>query len=221
MKDKIKVICMGDSITEGYGIDKDPANTYPAQLQTILGEAYRVYNQGVSCTCTINRKQDEVTVGQPYILEEKFRKALALKGDIYVIMLGTNDAQNGYDDETGIIDPYHNVYAYREFFKEDYLKIVREVREVNPKAGIFMVKPVPVMESIWKKHQQFYLEALLPEFDKMKEEEPELAVIDLQEVFMGYSYENRLSLYQADGLHPNEKGAGAIAERIGKAITLL
>lgn len=221
MREKIKVICMGDSITEGYGIDRAPDGPYPAQLQKLLGTAYQVHNQGVSCTCTVNRKLDEVTVGQPYMLEEKYQEALALKGDIYVILLGTNDAQDGYHDEAGAIDRYHNVYAFREFFIEDYLKIVREIQNTNPEAKILMGKPVPVMKSIWKKHRQSYLETILPEYDKIKTEEPSLILVGLQEEFMKYTKEDRVKLYQADGVHPNEKGAGVIAEKIGKTIAEL
>ena len=42
----IKVVCVGDSITQGTGA-KDPANnSYPARLQKLLGTAYRVVNCG-------------------------------------------------------------------------------------------------------------------------------------------------------------------------------
>lgn len=221
MKDKIKVVCMGDSITEGYGIDGKPEGPYPAQLQLILGDGFRVFNQGVSCTCTINRELDAVTVGQPYMLEDKYDKALELKGDIYVIMLGTNDAQDGCNDETGVIDQYYNVFALRQFFKDDYLKIVNRIRNANGEARILMVKPVPVMECIWKKHQQSFLEVILPEFDRINAEVPSLIALDLQKVFLEYAYEERMKLYQADGLHPNEEGAKVIAENIGKVIRML
>ena len=41
-KDAIKIACVGDSITEGIGIDaaQRPTSAYPAQLQTILDERY-------------------------------------------------------------------------------------------------------------------------------------------------------------------------------------
>lgn len=218
MKDKRSIICMGDSITAGYGIDRDETAPYPAQLNKLLGASFEVCNQGVSCTCTVNRRLNKITVGQPYVLEEKYREALALKGDIYVIMLGTNDAQDGFNEETGVLDEFQNVYAFREFFKEDYVRILREVKLANPEAKLLMVKPVPVMECIWSKHQQSYLERILPVFDEIESENPSLIKVDLQKVFMEYAYEERKGLYQADGLHPGVKGAEVIAETVYKAI---
>jgi len=45
---KIKVACVGDSITFGSGIaDRDNAS-YPAQLQKLLGDGFEVKNFGVS-----------------------------------------------------------------------------------------------------------------------------------------------------------------------------
>ena len=44
---KIKVACVGDSITAGAGV-KDPAKKYPAQLGVLLGSGYEVKNFGVS-----------------------------------------------------------------------------------------------------------------------------------------------------------------------------
>ena len=42
--DMKKIICWGDSITEGMGMT--PQATYPARLQTLLGERFRVLNSG-------------------------------------------------------------------------------------------------------------------------------------------------------------------------------
>jgi lysophospholipase L1-like esterase len=218
MKDKIKVVCIGDSITEGYGIDGKPSAPYPAQLQEMLGDTYQVYNQGVSCTCTINRRLNDRIVGRPYRLEEKCQEAIELKGDIYIVMHGTNDAQDGFDDESGVIDDYFNVYAFRDNFKEDYLSLVNEMKKANQMAEIFIIKPVPVMDCIWKKHQQSYLESILPNYEIIKAENPSYLLVDLQNVFMEYALEDRKKLYQADGLHPSEEGAKVIAQNISRAI---
>ena len=48
---KIKVACVGNSVTYGYGIKNRETNCYPAQLQQMLGDAYEVENfikQGIS-----------------------------------------------------------------------------------------------------------------------------------------------------------------------------
>ncbi len=45
---QIKVACVGDSITAGYGLANPGTQSYPAQLQTILGGGYTVENYGAS-----------------------------------------------------------------------------------------------------------------------------------------------------------------------------
>lgn len=87
MNRDVKVVCIGDSITEGYGVEAVPG-PYPEQLKRMLGEGFQVYNQGVSCTCTTCRRLHGRIVGLPYILEKKWEEALSIPGDIYIVMLG-------------------------------------------------------------------------------------------------------------------------------------
>ena len=59
--DAVRVACVGNSITDGHGIDMASAYGYPAELQKILGNDYWVKNFGVSGR-TMLKKGD-----QPYI----------------------------------------------------------------------------------------------------------------------------------------------------------
>ena len=43
-KDTIKVACIGNSVTYGYGISNWPKNNYPFILGGILGDEYTVNN---------------------------------------------------------------------------------------------------------------------------------------------------------------------------------
>ena len=45
---QIRVACVGDSITAGYGLSDPGTQSYPAQLQALLGSGYSVGNFGVS-----------------------------------------------------------------------------------------------------------------------------------------------------------------------------
>ena len=213
-----KVVCIGDSITEGYGISEDPSAPYPAQLQRMLGENYQVFNQGLSCTCVTNRKLNGRTVGMPYVLQDKGQEALALKGDIYVVTLGSNDAQNGYNEEEDHPDEYNDVYAFRKYFAEDYLWMMRKIREEVPEALIVSVSPVPVMECIWRKHQQIYLLDILAKQKKIWEENPWMVTIDAQKVFMEIDYGERCGLYQKDRIHLSRAGAEVLARTIAEGI---
>ena len=50
--EKIRVACVGNSITYGAFITDRDINSYPAQLQVLLGKEYDVRNFGLS-GCTV------------------------------------------------------------------------------------------------------------------------------------------------------------------------
>ena len=80
---KIKVACVGNSITWGHGIQDRSKNTYPAQLQQLLGDGFDVRNFGNNGKCA----QDEAD--DPYTKTQEYADALAFLPDIVIIKLGT------------------------------------------------------------------------------------------------------------------------------------
>ena len=66
---KIKVACIGNSVTYGYGHENPEITSYPSQLATMLGENYEVGNFGKS-GATLLRKGH-----RPYNEQEEFQKA--------------------------------------------------------------------------------------------------------------------------------------------------
>src|ERR1044072_7428681 len=84
---KIRVACVGDSITWGSGVEGRESNSYPAVLQRLLGEKYEVSNFGVSGATMLKRGD------KPYWEMSAFTDALAFKPNVVVIKLGTNDSK--------------------------------------------------------------------------------------------------------------------------------
>ena len=77
------LVCFGDSITAGYGLDANAS--YPADLQKLLaahGYSYRVVNQGVSGDTT-----KDATV--------RVKSVLALHPDVVLVEFGGNDGLRG------------------------------------------------------------------------------------------------------------------------------
>ena len=77
------VVCFGDSITAGYGLDA--AQSYPAALETLLakrGYSYRVVNQGVSGDTT----KDAVA---------RLNSVIALHPEVVLVEFGGNDGLRG------------------------------------------------------------------------------------------------------------------------------
>jgi lysophospholipase L1-like esterase len=85
----VRVICVGDSITYGAGLDSSSRNrtSYPARLQESLGNEYHVLNYGVSGT-TLALSGDS-----PYQHHRAFRITRQVEPAIVLIMLGTNDTK--------------------------------------------------------------------------------------------------------------------------------
>jgi len=82
-----KIVFVGASITYGALIKNREQNSYPAQLQKLLGKNYQVFNLGVS-SCTMLRKGDYSYRDRP-----DFQKALSLQPDIVFIDMGGTDSK--------------------------------------------------------------------------------------------------------------------------------
>ena len=80
--------CIGNSITDGFGIDMADVDGYPAQLQQLLGRDYYVRNFGVSGRTMLNHGN------LPYMKERAWKEAQTFSPDIAIIKLGTNDSKN-------------------------------------------------------------------------------------------------------------------------------
>ena len=102
---KVKIACIGDSITDGgfipgYGYPDgqglDDPRCYPKQLEALLGENYEVKNFGDSGRTLMS------TADYPYISApgDLYRESLQYDADIVLIMLGTNDAKVTSDPNT-------------------------------------------------------------------------------------------------------------------------
>lgn len=214
---KKKLICLGDSITEGFGLE--PHESYPACLQELLGAEYDVMNAGVTAHCVIDEVlPDGRVLGLPYVRTSLYAKALEAKGDIYVVLLGTNDAQDGlFDDGTGV-DPVFDIFSHRESFVSCFERILGDIRQVNPAAKIYVGRPVPVLSCIWPKHQQKYLDVILEKLDEIGRRNQDVVMIDFYGGFCSKGYQWLKEHYQADGLHPGTDGARLIAQMVAERI---
>ncbi len=213
---KTKVVCMGDSITEGFGLKEE--ESYPYRLRQLLGDDFTVVNKGVCCCTAMNLTLNGEVMGSPYVRQERYREALAEKGDIYVILLGTNDAQDGLDDVEEVTHPLLNMISRKAEFTACYQAIIASVRKAAPEAFVYIGIPAPIMQCIWRRHQEKYLQEIIPFLEELPAVNKGLGRIDIHAAFMQLSEEERQTLYQEDGLHPNEKGAALIARTVYEAV---
>ena len=80
-QEKIKVACIDNSVTYGYG-HKEPANTlYPSQLQQMLGDKYEVRNFDHSGATLLNKGH------RPYINLHEYKAALAFSLGLHYLYM--------------------------------------------------------------------------------------------------------------------------------------
>ena len=195
--EKIKVACVGDSVTYGYGLEDRDHTSYPAKLQQMLGDAYEVGNFGHSGATLLNKGH------RPYTTLPEYKEALDFKADLVVIHLGLNDT-----------DP-RNWPNYAEEFIQDYRGIIDAFKEVNPAAKIWICRMSPIFHGHhrflsgtrdWYWQEQAVIEQIAATAGVD-------GLIDLQEPLY-----KRPDLFK-DNIHPNAEGAEILAKTVYGAIS--
>lgn len=192
----VRVACIGNSITYGTGIADRTNDSYPSQLQRLLGSNYQVGNFGKPGATLLYHGH------RPYVKQEEFKEAIAFKGDIAVMHLGINDT-----------DP-RNWPNYRDEFVKDYLSIMDSLRAANPKVRIILARMTPIAD----RHPRFVsgtkqwhgeIQTAIETVARVSGAE----LIDFYEPLYPYPY------LLPDAIHPNTEGAGILAKTVYSGIT--
>lgn len=186
---KVKVACIGNSITEG-----NMGGAYPVYLQEKLGEEYDVLNAGVSGT-TLLKKGDK-----PYWVYGKLQSVFNFLPDIITIKLGTNDTKPQNWDNFGT------------FFKDDYNALIDTLNTLKSSPKIFPVLPVPVFKVAWGINNET-IDLIIPIIKEIAEER-NLTVIDANTPLQDDG-----NCFSRDGVHPDNEGAEKIADVIFNTLT--
>lgn len=201
----IRVICLGDSVTAGARL-KDPAkDSYPAQLQILLGGKYAVSNYGVGGCTLIHQGLPNVWTTMKKIRADK------LEPDIVVINLGINDTCGGT----------RHCWEHNADFPADYRELIKELRALPSQPRLWLCAPTPmVLETpgVSGSRRQELAERI-PRLDELIgviqqiAKEQGTGFIDLHTPFLG-----RQELFTNDGVHPNQSGYAAIAVVVAQAL---
>ncbi|MCF0183769.1 MAG: sialate O-acetylesterase [Bacteroidaceae bacterium] len=194
--DKIRVSCVGNSVTYGYTLPDRERTCYPNQLQQMLGERFEVRNFGHSGATLMRNGHN------PYHKLPEYRAAIDFKGEIVVIHLGLNDT-----------DPRN--YAQRgEEFIPDYHMLIDSLRAANPSCRMYICLMTPIFEG----HKRFLSgtrdwHALIQQDIRRIAKAKNVGLIDL------YTPLHRFPNLFPDFLHPNPEGARILAQTVYDAIT--
>ena len=188
-QDRIRIACVGDSITYGSGIVGRESNSYPAVLQHLLGEKFEVKNFGVS-GATLLKNGDK-----PYWKENAFKNATDFKPNIVVIKLGTNDSKP------------QNRTNYMSEFAADLTAMVNHFVALDSKPKIYLCLPAPVYKTQWGINEESVADEVIPAIKKVAAEK-KLPVIDLHAALA-----DKKEMFP-DNVHPNAAGARLMAEMV-------
>ena len=186
------VACVGDSITYGAGVrENHNTSTWEYHLEKMLQGEWQVLNYGITGR-TLQNEGD-----YPYTAEKFWKLTHVVEADIYLIMLGTNDAKSYNWLEAR--------YAYElRNFVESYVRLPNSPRVIlmtppscfpQTQTGIvgYDIDPIQIDGPIYR-------------IVRRTAAELGLRCIDLHSFTAGHPE------WFDDGIHPNYKGNLAIAK---------
>jgi acyl-CoA thioesterase I len=172
----LRVACVGNSITNG-GLG---SQSYPQQLNGLMGEHYDVRNYGVGGT-TLLKNGDF-----PYWDEYTFERAIEFDPHIVIILLGTNDSK-----------PQN--WIYENEFYNDYLAFIQEFRKDGKDPQIYVGNPPPVFVPGLDINGDIIRDEIIPILDSVRVA-MQTFIIEFHDLMLTYG-----SLFP-DGIHPNAEG---------------
>ena len=184
----VRVACVGDSITVGVGTPDPKTQSYPAQLQHLLGPHWEVTTFAAGGR-TLLRKQDPLD----------YRRALEYRPDVVIIALGTNDARQPTWDKHGAE------------FVPDYVGVIKDFQRLDTHPKIWVCLPPPAFQEHWGITETLLRDTVIPAIEKAAMETG-VGVIDLHAPL------KEQKAWFPDAIHPNKDGAKRIAELMAAAI---
>ncbi|MEZ0300275.1 MAG: GDSL-type esterase/lipase family protein [Candidatus Methylacidiphilales bacterium] len=179
---KIRVACVGDSITVGMGAGNGP---YPRQLQGFLGDKWEVKTFAISGITLMN------SGNAPFMKKPAYQAAQDYKPDVVIIMLGTNDTKP------------KNWEKKADFYK-DYESMVKTFAALESKPRIYVCRPCPVPGNGNFGINEAGVQEQVPIIDKLAADY-KLGVIDMHTALADHPGN------LPDKVHPNKEGAGRMA----------
>lgn len=197
---KVKVACVGDSITAGATNGDIHYGSYVTRLQKKLGSRYAIQNFGNSGKTLL---EDSVN-GNGYVKTDTYQKSLAYEPDIVTIMLGTNDSKaENWSTLSGRYEP-------------ELRALVQTYRDL-PSHPLVILATSPTAHSTAHGINNSVVSGEIAPIQRKVATEMGCPLIDVNE-----ATQKSAALF-FDGIHPNDEGclylAGVFAVGINEAVT--
>jgi lysophospholipase L1-like esterase len=194
---KIKVACVGDSVTDQTCCGLSSTQIYPHQLQTILGEELYEVGEFGNWGYTMIKNGDRSIWNFPELNEAK-----AFEPDIVIIMLGLNDAK----------DINWEPYGYA--FQSDATEMYNDFLNLPSNPTVFAALPTAVdpFDACCGIRDDVVFNDIIP---KVQAAAQESGALELDTY--AYTHDHLVDWY-IDGVHLNADGAHGIAQFFKTAI---
>jgi len=184
----LKIACIGNSITYGAGIQDRINNSYPAQLQRMLGKGWDVRNFGSSGRTLLQHGD------YPYRNEREFEEAKNFGPDVVIMKLGTNDSK-----------PQN--WKYKDEFVVDYEALIDDVQKFPSLPRVYLCTPVPAFPGDWGISDSVIRNDVIPRL-LIVAGRKRVSIIDLYSALTGKAE------FFPDRVHPDKDGARLMAKTI-------
>lgn len=199
---KVKVACVGDSITAGAINGDINYGSYVSRLQTKLGSRYIIKNFGNSGKTLL----EESANGNGYTKTDTYRNSLAFEPDIVTIMLGTNDSKT------------ENWSKLSDRFEPELRALVQTYRDL-PSHPLVILATSPTAHSTAHGIIDGTVSGEIAPIQRKVAADMDCPVIEVNEATKDQS-----KLF-FDGIHPNDEGclylAGVFTDGINRAVTTI
>ena len=193
---KTKVACVGNSVTYGAGIKDRATNSYPAQLQKLLGNNYEVGNFGYSGATMLKNGH------KPYWTKTEFKASQEFAPNIVIIHLGLNDQGN------------NNWPKHKDEFEADYLELISTYKNLPTKPKVIICKMTPTFSG-----HHWFEEGMRENFKEIQSKIETIAKTANVQLINLHEPLYRFPEYFPDNLHPTKAGTTTIAQKVYGTIT--
>ena len=211
---KIKIACVGDSLTYGVGASSAAYSSYPSQLSGLLGiRNYIVGNFGRSSAYMIDPAEytDFKLASQnsiAYKQTEQYRNSLSFSADIVIICLGANDSYVS-NINTGV--------DQQKYYYDSAVALAREYQALPSSPTVIFMYPPARFDAEYRNN--YVKNTVIPLIDRAAAE-CGCDVIDLYSITEKYATSRNTNYICSDGIHLTDNGyllmAKAVYEKVAE-----
>lgn len=199
-EEKTKLVVLGDSIAQGYGLKNIKETAYGALISEANGYDYVNHAIGGHTTYNLNKRLQE-----PAVIED------VEAADIIAVSIGGNNFLLGgmYEMMANAIfkGDYSKMDAVGADFKENFILAIERIKELNPDATLMIQTLYNPRSDYLKEPYQYAIDIINTTYTDVLSDNPEAYVI----VDVAAAFAEHDEYIQRDKIHPNETGHYVIA----------